>query len=132
MEQRGILLQNVFMLCWKCWLPQGGGSCAEVSCIHTLHFPNWLEVFPGGEMLPRAGIAAMKHSEHHAAPYVSHIVDEEVEALTHLVNTLLVQQRPNVGSRSQDAQCRALVHGDKMVYAVWGCRKGEQHIQRQA
>lgn len=37
--EQSISLQDVFMLYWKCWLLQGGGSCAEASCIHTLHFP---------------------------------------------------------------------------------------------
>lgn len=102
-------------------------SHAFTPCI----FPNWLEV-PGGEMLPGAGTAAVKHSEHQTAPYISHIVDEEVETLTHLVNALLVLQRPNVGSGSQGAQCRATVYGGKLGCAGWGCRKGEQHIQSQA
>lgn len=42
-KQRSISLQDVSMLYWKCWLPQGaslgGGSCAGASCIHTLCFP---------------------------------------------------------------------------------------------
>lgn len=51
----------------------------------------------------------MKHSEHQTAPYISHTVDEEVETLTHLINVLLVLQRPNVrsgsGMLSAEPQC---------------------------
>lgn len=81
----------------------GSAGCSrEVAAVLRPHaftlciFPNWLEVFPGGEMLPRAGTAAMRHCEHQSAPYISHIVDEEVETLTHLVNTLLELQRLNL------------------------------------
>lgn len=102
-------------------------SRAFAPCI----FPNWLAVFPGGEMLPRAGTAAVQHSEHQTAPYISHIVDEQVEILTHLLNALLVLQRSNMGSGSRGAQCRATVHGGKLGCAGWGCRQGEQHIQSQ-
>lgn len=98
-------------------------SHAFAPCI----FPNWLAVFPGGEMLLRAGTAAVQHSEHQTAPYISQIVDEEVKTLTHLLNALLVLQKSNMGSGSWGAQCRATVHDGKLGCAGWG----EQPIQSQ-
>lgn len=74
----------------------------------------------------------MKHSEHQTGPYISHVADEEVETLTHLINVLLVLQRPNAGSGSRGAQHRPTVHSAKLGCAGWGCRKGEQPIQSQA
>lgn len=71
----------------------------------------------------------MRHSEHQTAPYISHIMDEEVETITHFVNALLVLQRPNVRSGYWGAQCRATVHSGKLGCAGWGCTKEKQHIQ---
>lgn len=104
-NQRGVSGQDVSMLYWKRWLPQGArlgvGGCAEISCTLALGFLKLAGsfVFPGGEMLPRAGTAATQHSVHQTALYINHVVDDEVETLAHLVNALLVAQRPSMGSR---------------------------------
>lgn len=54
-------------------------------------------------MLPRAAMAAMQHSTRQTAPYISNVVDEEVETLAPLVNALPVPQRPSMGSQALTA-----------------------------